>query len=136
MSWVGNIISILGLTNTAIATILDTDLDTVQDANDACRAEFQGCQAAVPDDDDLHVHYHKTTGFAGIEDKGKEKKHRKLPLALGLIGDSRGQEIILAIKNIYLLDDLLVDRGLTSFNPLSPLFPRPRIRRRKKWWRR
>ena len=76
---------------------------------------FQGCPAAIQDKDTLQVKYHEQEGFACIDSKGKEKKECKLPLALGPIGDSRGQNVTIARKNIYRLSDL----GVSKFSQIK-----------------
>ena len=86
-----------------------------------------GCLAAIVEDDDLHVHYHRIkekglsyNGYACIDDKGREKMNCKLPLKLGSIGDSRNESVVFAQKKIYVYNDLLAATGLSSFDQIKP----------------
>ena len=97
----------------------DQDGDGVLGTNDKCptlfgEKEFEGCPFAILLDADCHIHYHKVEGYACIKN-GKEKKHCKIPLKLGPIGDSRNEEITVAKTKIYKFSDL----NITSFGEIK-----------------
>ena len=99
----------------------DTDADGVYNNLDACptisgKAEFQGCPYAIDVLGTLHVVYTgNVSGYAGIDDKGRQKKSISIPLSPGAIGDSRGEQVDYVTTKVYDLAAIQAQIGATNF---------------------
>lgn len=112
----------------------DSDGDGLYDNFDPCPADGRsvngtGCPFSIKADDDIHVYYHETkkpglsyNGYAFAE-SGKTFANHKYPLQLGLVGDSRGEEVTTATRKVYKYKDLLTATNTTGWDQIKNICP-------------
>ncbi|MDD5731858.1 MAG: hypothetical protein PHU42_03140 [Patescibacteria group bacterium] len=101
----------------AIKIDKDSDNDGVYDNFDLCalvagKAEFDGCPAAISIKGTLHVLYvGNSVGYAGIDDKGRQKNSSKIAMIPGPVGDSRGEVINSVTARVFTYEKVKAQFG-------------------------